>query len=446
MHTHVSADTTILDPSLYGEEIQTGLSAILRSRTFERSERLQKFLRYVCELAVRGDSSRINEYLIGNEVFGRGPGYSPNEDGIVRRQAHALRRKLEAYYETEGRNSPIRIELPLGHYTPVFRRQESLVGSKASLGAADNKEQVRWKRGQLITLSLLCGVFMFIVGWLGGRRGPVVDSLQASSKGFHPAILEIWGPWLNDASGATICFSNPVTAIVKHFQKPVPIESVPFRFRVRPEEERALRRAFDLDPGGYLYMTPSLAQAKMGEAISAVHIASLLSKADVRVRTTQSRFLSWDMIRRENLVLLGHNEANRWLDPILEKYPFRLEATDGNKPRRIVDSQPLPGDPKEYEVCYSKDPNGLTQEYALVSMIPGVDDRHRLLLINGLNTQATQTASEFLTNPTTLEELVAKLRTAAPQHKGPWHFQILLRAEVHDKVPTKGSLISLKIL
>lgn len=193
-------------------------------------------------------------------------------------------------------------------------------------------------------------------------------------------------------------------------------------------------------------MTPSLAQAKMGEAISAVHITGLLSKADVRVRTTQSRFLSWDMIRRENLVLLGHNEANRWLDPILEKYPFKLEATDGKKPRRIVDSQPGPGDPKEYEVCYSKDPNGLTQEYALVSMIPGVDDRHRLLLINGLNTQATQTASEFLTNPTTLEELVTKLHAAAPRHTGPWHFQILLKAEVHDKVPTKGSLVSLKIL
>ncbi|HEU0006527.1 MAG TPA: hypothetical protein VFS12_11105, partial [Terriglobia bacterium] len=300
MHTHATDDTTRCDPSIYGEEVQTELNAILRSRTFERSERLQKFLRYVCELAVRGESSRINEYLIGNEVFGRGPAYSPNEDGIVRRQAHALRRKLEVYYETEGRDSPIRIELPLGHYTPVFRRQESLVESQAPLGTTNHKEEVHWKRGQLLGLTLLFGVFMFIVGWLGARRSPVADSLQASSKAFHPAILEIWGPWLNDPSGATICFSNPETAIVKHFQKPVPIESVPFRFRVRPEEERTLRQAFDLNPGGYLYMTPSLAQAKMGEAISAVHLTGLLSKADVRVRTTQSRFLSWDMIRREN--------------------------------------------------------------------------------------------------------------------------------------------------
>jgi len=66
--------------------------------------------------------------------------------------------------------------------------------------------------------------------------------------------------------------------------------------------------------------------------------------------------------------------------------------------------------------------------------------------VNGLNTQATQMATEFLTNPVTVEELLARLRNGAPAHKGPWHFQVVLRAEVHDKVPTKGALVTLKIL
>ena len=254
-------DVAVTDPSITAEEVLAELSAVLRSRAFERSERLQKFLRYVCEAALRGESSRINEYLIGNEVFGRGADYSPNEDGIVRRQAHALRRKLQTYYENEHRDSQIRIELPLGHYEPVFRRQVNAVESETSRDASLDKEK-SWKRTRVLGLSLVFGVLMFSLGWFGGRRGSVVDPLQASSKRFHPAIQELWGPWLNDSSGATICFSSPLSTVVKHFPKAVPLNSSPNRIRVGAGQERTMRQVFDLVPGGYLYMTPSLAQAK----------------------------------------------------------------------------------------------------------------------------------------------------------------------------------------
>src|SRR5579863_9209386 len=106
------------------EEARRELEVVLHSPAFERSERLQKFLQYVCELTLRGEGSKINEYLIGAEVFRRGADYAPNEDSIVRRQAHALRRKLQEHYEKEGQSSPFRIELPVGRYVPVFRRHE----------------------------------------------------------------------------------------------------------------------------------------------------------------------------------------------------------------------------------------------------------------------------------------------------------------------------------
>src|SRR5262249_15615030 len=106
------------------DEVSQQLERILQSVPFQRSDRLQRFLRFVCEYTLRGESGQLHEYLIGSEVFGRGPEYSPNEDGIVRRQAHTLRRKLQEYYEREGLNDPIRIELPVGRYVPVFRRIE----------------------------------------------------------------------------------------------------------------------------------------------------------------------------------------------------------------------------------------------------------------------------------------------------------------------------------
>ena len=86
------------DSSVSPSEVHTELETVLRSRAFERSERLQRFLRYICELTLNGESSRINEYLIGSEVFRKGANYNPNEDSIVRRQAHSLRQKLQDYY------------------------------------------------------------------------------------------------------------------------------------------------------------------------------------------------------------------------------------------------------------------------------------------------------------------------------------------------------------
>src|SRR5215510_11055224 len=104
------------------EEINQELDRILRSTLFHRSEKLQRFLRFVCAYEMRGEGHLLHEYLIGSEVFGRGEEYSPHEDGIVRRQAHALRRKLQEYYQKDGAADPIRIELPVGRYVPSFRR------------------------------------------------------------------------------------------------------------------------------------------------------------------------------------------------------------------------------------------------------------------------------------------------------------------------------------
>jgi hypothetical protein len=80
-------------------------------------------------------------------------------------------------------------------------------------------------------------------------------------------------------------------------------------------------------------------------------------------------------------------------------------------------------------------------------MIQGLDARHRLLLINGLNTQATQMATELLTDPDRLQQLYARLKGAAPNHRGDWHFQVIVRTEVRDKVPTTGpEIMALRVL
>jgi hypothetical protein len=85
-----------------------------------RSPRLAHLLRYLGDRYMRGEVSMLREFEIATEVFGRPQDFDPGEDAIARVEAHRLRKKLKLYYETEGRDNPVRITIPSGSYTPVF--------------------------------------------------------------------------------------------------------------------------------------------------------------------------------------------------------------------------------------------------------------------------------------------------------------------------------------
>ena len=443
------------------------LEAVLRSPYFERSERLQRFLRFVCEVTLKGEGARINEYLIGSEVFQRGAGYSPNEDSIVRRQAHTLRQKLNEFYSAEGKTHEVRIELPVGRYVPVFRRLGTLADSspvatpiatpaataisepaqppstapltETPLQPTTPKRELS-RKVAVWTAAILLFAGGVLCGWL---LRPTGQTARAGLEGV--ATREIWGPWVREGADPVICFSNPLTAVIKHFHKPLPPDAVPKRFRAHPADEAIYREKFKLPADSNVYFTPVINQTKMGEAIAGVHLTNLLTQGGVLVRATQSRFLTWEELREDNLIILGHNEANPWLERLLKNYPFRLVATSGARQRGILNAQPAPGEPAEYNINYSDSDDGADEEYALISMIPGVAEGRELLLINGLNTQATQIATEFITTEATLSQLLERMKQAAPKHTGQWRFQAVVKTEVYDRVPTRASLVALRV-
>jgi hypothetical protein len=93
---------------------------VLASPAFTHNERQSRFLRFLVENHLKGRDAEIKESVIGVEVFGREPGYDPKVDGIVRTEAIRLRAKLAKYYETDGHEDTLVIELPKGAYKPAF--------------------------------------------------------------------------------------------------------------------------------------------------------------------------------------------------------------------------------------------------------------------------------------------------------------------------------------
>src|SRR5580700_8452199 len=99
---------------------------IVASKCFEKSSFLVSFLLYVCERELTGKGHEINEREIGVKALGRPKAYNPGEDNIVRNYARLLRKRLEEYFKTEGKDETLRIDIPRGHYFPVFYSIDSV--------------------------------------------------------------------------------------------------------------------------------------------------------------------------------------------------------------------------------------------------------------------------------------------------------------------------------
>jgi hypothetical protein len=114
----VTPDASGIYSELAPSDIQSALDRVRKSRTIGSSERLVQFLTFVVQATLNGE--HLKETTIGVSVFGCQPDYDPKADAIVRSQAWRLRIKLREYYATEGAQDPLIIDLPKGHYVPVF--------------------------------------------------------------------------------------------------------------------------------------------------------------------------------------------------------------------------------------------------------------------------------------------------------------------------------------
>lgn len=123
-HQHRSAKEADPHESLPPEMIWAQLERIVSSALFVKKKQLCRFLTYILEEALSGNSECLKGYKIGVEVFGKNSDFNPQLNPVVRVRAHQLRKVLERYYLTEGSSDPIRIDVPKGGYVPTFQDHE----------------------------------------------------------------------------------------------------------------------------------------------------------------------------------------------------------------------------------------------------------------------------------------------------------------------------------
>ena len=151
------------------EDVRRQLARLLASDGFANADRMSRFLRYVVERTLAGESDRLKEYAIGVDVFDRNGAYDPRIDSIVRVEAARLRSKVDEYLQPDRVGDPIVIRLRRGSYIPAFEERpvappaESRIPERAAAAAPTRP---RWP----LTLGLIAAVSSSWLRWAGARR------------------------------------------------------------------------------------------------------------------------------------------------------------------------------------------------------------------------------------------------------------------------------------
>jgi hypothetical protein len=103
------------------EQEKQELAALLSHPDIARSTNMVRMLRFICEKYFEGRIEDIRESSIAVQALGRnGSTFDSHADPIVRVTARMLRKRLDAFYRTEGRHRTLKLELPVGRYVPQF--------------------------------------------------------------------------------------------------------------------------------------------------------------------------------------------------------------------------------------------------------------------------------------------------------------------------------------
>jgi len=440
MNQLVERPLRVADAEDLSSQNRAALLRVLHSRHFEKAPLLSAFLSYVCEAALQDDTARVTEQAIGVKVFRRPDGYDPGEDNIVRNYARQLRRRLELYYQNEGLLDAVRIEIPKGAYVAVFtcpaaeeRRTEIPRGSldavtdsrtalaepehrtlESASAAGSGARSSSWSRFWLLAAysTLLCSVTAYAVHRFlnAPSRSPV-----------HPLWAEIFR---NDRN--TVVVPADVGFVI--------LQQLNNRtFSLAEYEGWSNVEQYD-----HIYMSFLKAQkyTSMLDLDTVARLERLPEVVPNRLFTRAAHNLSMDDLSNDNVVLLGSNFSNPWMEVFERNLNFHFL----NKPQEgrswILNTKPLQGESATYE---NTTRNITHDTYAVIAFLPNLSKSGHVLIVEGLDGPGTQSAVDLLFQG---DQLARVLKQATRPDGTLGSFEVLLAATSLDTRATGVHVIA----
>jgi hypothetical protein len=420
---------------------------IAASGSLGRSRLLTEFLLYIVDRHIRDRTDEITEQQIGILVFGRAEGYDSNEDNIVRSYARNLRKRIEEYFATEGKEESLRLEIPRGGYAPAFSQRpdetehstfSSTVPPSAPLQAGDSVESgaaqaqlpdvpeapavvstARRVSAGRAALHQSAGFLIFAIGIVVGLVGAIAPPLhllkRVSASPAEAASATLWSQVFSGDHDTFVVPSDDGLVIMQRLTaRPVPLASYvdgTYRTNVKADGDPSAAEILKLGNRRYTSVV---------DLDFVAHLAQLDEIVPARMVIRYARDLRMDDLRTGNAVLIGSVEANPWIQLFESQMNFRYSINAGSdKPSGIMNSHPRVGEKTIYGTP------GQDHTYGLIAYVPNLTSTGHVLIVGGLNTAGTQAATTFLLTPSLM---MPTLQRARATHGGLQSFELLIGA------------------
>jgi hypothetical protein len=403
------------------------IDKLINSHSLHTSESLCKLLRYLAEHSLDHPGVALKEYQIATEVLGRPAGFDPQSDSTVRVQAGRLRVKLAEYYSHEGPDDPILVELPKGSYALTFHLRAPRSGAQPAgpiftlEPSSKTKEPPPrpwsrfWPMATMVLSVLLVACAVMSAVLLYQRA----HATAASSQPVAAAYQTFWNGFVTSPQQPWVIFSNG-------------------SFVGRPEtgmryfNSKSDTRAFILDH-----------YTGVGEVLAIHQLDRMFALFNRTVRVKRGALFSLDDAKNNDLIFVGSPSENLTLLDIPGTREFIFQRLDSG-PRKgdlaVLNVHPAENEPKLFLATPANQPT--TEDYAVVSLLPGLDPARSILILAGNSTFGTQAAVEYVCREDSVRELLQRLKVAKAGELKP--FEALLHVKIVHGVPVMTDLVAVR--
>ena len=414
---------------------------IAASSHFKRAARLHDLLLFIGRRQLKEHCAQLHEQEIGVEVFGRLESYDTNIDNIVRANVSELRKRIETYFEIEGRLEPILLEIPRGCYRFLFRnRVLDPIASQDSRPSVSSIASVDVPApGKPLRVSLAVGAILAILAlsaacaslWVRDRA--LRQNLVSIDNSLYPwrsepTVAAFWSSFLNSPQDTDVVVPDAALSQMEyHTRTTVSIGSYVDRSylgqlqgqKIDPEVRDVLASFNSLN-----FVT--LSAIKMADTVLAL---DPLSK---KMRLYFSREYIPSFIDRDNVILLGDPVSNPFIQLIENRLNFTVDRV-GNHLGPVVNRAPIG---QEQSTYVASDGVG----YCLVAYLPNPGHSGKFLLIQGTSPAATQGAEFFLLS----EKQMATFQGVLSHHNSTY-FEVLLRTSQVNGTPLAATIVAYRV-
>jgi hypothetical protein len=409
------------------EQNLSQIDKLTSSHVLHGSESLCKLLRYLARHVLDHPGTSIKEYQIATEVFGRSADFDPQLDSMVRVQAGRLRVKLAEYYAGDGTEDPIIVELPKGTYVLAFHHRASMPAKAVSgaNGAASHAapEIATPRRNWIIaiaSLTFLLAVAAVVILSLVSNRNSAQAGTSHDANTPPAAMRVFWNGFVSGPDEPWVIFSN-----AKFVGRP----DSGLRYYDSGKDQKNIT-IFDHYTG-------------VGEVLSVHTLDHLFGEFHREIRVKRGSLFSLDDAKNNNLIFVGSPLENLTLleIPGTDEFVFHRVSSGPRKgDPEILNVHPQSGEPKEFFGTPGDDP--LTEDYAVIALVKGLEPSQSVLILAGETTIGTQAAVEYVCNKNSVEQLLLRLSVAQTGQLKP--FEAVIRVKVTRGVPVSTELVALR--